>query len=226
VLVVASHPDDEMLGCGATMARMAEGGSEIHILILGEGVTSRQQERDPAAVSEELAKLHADVQRAAKIVGASSTEVLAFPDNRFDTVPLLDLVKAIERKIDDIRPRIIFTHHANDLNVDHQRTFQAVVTGSRPLEGQSVREIYSCEVPSSTEWQVQPGVRPFAPSQFVEVLGKHIDAKIGAMESYESERRAFPHPRSPEALRALARWRGSSCGAEFAEAFEVVRRLV
>jgi LmbE family N-acetylglucosaminyl deacetylase len=226
VLAVASHPDDEILGCGATMARMSEEGAQVHILIMGEGITSRQDARDRSVVQEELQRLHADVQAAASIVGAVSAEVLEFPDNRFDSVPLLELVKAVERKKSEVSPTVILTHHANDLNIDHRCTFEAVMTACRPVEDEAVREILSFEVPSSTEWRAPTAGNAFLPVQYVAVTADHVERKISAMEAYGSERRAYPHPRSPEALRALAQWRGCSVGTEYAEAFEVIRKLV
>ncbi|MBM4184030.1 MAG: PIG-L family deacetylase [Gemmatimonadetes bacterium] len=225
-LVIASHPDDEILGCGATMSRWAGDGSEIHILILGEGITSRSERRDPRAVERELEALKADVQRAAKVVGAASAEVLDLPDNRFDSIPLLDIVKRVEEKKRAVRPTVVLTHHGADLNVDHRCTLEAVMTACRPMPGETVQEILSFEVPSSTEWRAPLAANAFLPTQFVHVSSAHVEAKIKAMEAYRSERRASPHPRSPEALRALARWRGACCGSEYAEAFEVLRRIV
>ncbi len=225
VLVVAAHPDDEILGCGATMAKFAEDGYEIHILILGEGITSRQDIRHTESVKTEIHKLHSEVKEAARIIGAKSSEILNFPDNRFDSVDLLDIIKAIEVKKRSIKPQIIFTHHAHDLNIDHQRTFQAVLTACRPMQKETVREIYSFEVSSSTEWQVQTSADVFLPTQYVIVNEKHLEKKIAAIQVYTSEICEYPHPRSPKALKLLMEWRGVNVGAFYAEAFEVVRRI-
>ena len=226
ILVVVAHPDDEILGCGATMARLSEEGNEIHILILGEGITSRQDIREPEAAESELHKLHLHVREAASIVGAKSSQVLNFPDNRFDSVALLDIIKAVEKKKEEISPEIVLTHHAGDLNIDHQRTFQAVLTACRPIQGETVKEIYAFEVPSSTEWQAQTSENAFLPTQYVAIKEKHLDTKVAAMQVYASECREYPHPRSPEALRLLAKWSGVNVGMLYAEAFEVIRRIV
>ena len=144
------------------------------------------------------------------------------PDNRFDTVPLLDVIKIIEKLIEQLQPRIIYTHHGSDLNIDHAIVHRAVLTATRPLAGCSVREIYAFEVASSTEWafgQFQPA---FQPNVFVDISAT-LETKVQALTLYESEARLFPHPRSPEALRAIARRWGSAVGVEAAEAFQLVR---
>jgi LmbE family N-acetylglucosaminyl deacetylase len=144
------------------------------------------------------------------------------PDNRLDTVPLLEVVKLVEDMVDRITPEVIYTHHSGDLNVDHGIIHRAVLTATRPVAGQTVREIYAFEVPSSTEWAFQRLEPSFRPNVFVDIT-RTIDAKIAAIECYKTETREFPHPRSPEALRALAtRW-GSVVGCAAAEAFELVR---
>lgn len=223
VLIVAAHPDDEVLGCGGTMARLAQEGCEVHIAILGEGITSRHAQRDEAD-AKHLSSLHQRAHEAGAKVGAKDVVLFKLPDNRLDTVPLLDMVKLVEDLIQKVQPEVIYTHHAGDLNVDHGLVNRAVLTATRPLSGQSVREIYAFEVPSSTEWafhQLQP---EFRPNVFVDV-SRTLEAKIAGLACYESETREFPHPRSPEALRAIAaRW-GSVAGCRAAEAFELVRSI-
>ena len=223
VLVIAAHPDDEILGCGGTAARLVREGREVHFAILGEGITSRHLDRD-AADSGQLEQLHRQAHAAAAKVGVRNVHLHHLPDNRVDTVPLLDVIKIVEDLIDRIRPEIIYTHHAGDLNVDHGIIHRAVLTATRPIAGQGVREIYAFEVPSSTEWAFQSIEPSFRPNTFVDIT-RSIEAKIAAMECYESEARKFPHPRSPEALRAIAtRW-GSVVGCAAAEAFELVRSI-
>src|SRR3984957_20594621 len=210
VLVIAAHPDDEILGCGATAARLVREGSEVHFAILGEGVTSRHAQRD-AADADQLARLHRQAHAAAAKVGVKQVHLHQLPDNRLDTVPLLDVVKLVEDLVDRIQPEIIYTHHAGDLNVDHEVIHRAVLTATRPIAGQPVREIYAFEVPSSTEWAFQRIEPAFRANVFVDVTAT-VEAKIAAMEFYESEARKFPHPLSQEALRAIAaRW-GSVIG--------------
>jgi LmbE family N-acetylglucosaminyl deacetylase len=223
ILVIAAHPDDEVLGCGGTAARLANEGRDVFFAIMGEGITSRHQQRD-AADGRQLNQLKQHAHAAAKKVGVKDVFLDQLPDNRLDTVPLLEVVKLIEDLVDRIKPEIIYTHHPGDLNIDHGVIHRAVLTATRPMAGQPVREIYAFEVPSSTEWAFQRLEPSFRPNVFVDIT-QTIDAKIAAMECYESEARRFPHPRSPEALRALAtRW-GSVVGCGAAEAFELVRSI-
>ncbi len=223
VLVIAAHPDDEVLGCGATAARLVMEGHEVHFAILGEGLTARhsvQTETD----ARQLAALHRQAHAAAAKVGVKHVVLNKLPDNRLDTVPLLEVIKVVEELIERLKPEVIYTHHAGDLNVDHGVIHRAVLTATRPMSGQVVREIYAFEVPSSTEWAFQRLEPAFRPNVFVDVT-RTLEAKIAAMECYESEARKFPHPRSPEALRAIAmRW-GSVAGCGAAEAFELVRSI-
>jgi len=221
VLVIAAHPDDEVLGCGGTIARLAGEGRAVCIAILGEGVTSRYAQREEADQSAKH-ELQNRAKEAAKLLGVADLLTYQLPDNRFDTLPLLDIVKIVEQLIDRIHPGVIYTHHGGDLNIDHSITFRAVLTATRPLPGCQVKEIYSFEVPSSTEWafhQLQP---VFRPNVFVDISAT-LATKIQAAQAYESERRESPHPRSAEALQAIARRWGSVAGCEAAEAFELIR---
>jgi LmbE family N-acetylglucosaminyl deacetylase len=223
VLVVAAHPDDEVLGCGATMARLALEGHEVHIAIMGEGITSRRSDSNDANTAQ-LALLHRNAKAAGDRVGAKDITLYKLPDNRLDTIALLEVVKLVEEMVEKLRPEVIYTHHPGDLNVDHAVVHRAVLTATRPLVGQTVREIYAFEVPSSTEWAFQQFEPMFRPNVFVDVTGS-LETKIAAMSCYDTESRTFPHPRSPEALRAIAaRW-GSVIGCGAAEAFELVRSI-
>lgn len=221
VLVVAAHPDDEVLGCGATIARLATDGVPVTIAILGEGITSRHDARDDADPGE-VAALRATSERVASSLGAT-VEMFGLPDNRFDTVPLLDVVKIVEDLIARVAPQTIFTHHRGDLNVDHVVLHRAVMTATRPVDAAAVPTVLAFEVPSSSEWAFDQ-FDSFRPTLFVDVEST-LQAKIDAMELYEGEARPFPHPRSPQALEALARRRGSTAGLRAAEAFELVRAI-
>lgn len=221
VLVIAAHPDDEVLGCGATAARLVKEQHQVHFAILGEGLTSRQAKRSDTGASH-LQALHRQARTAAAKLGVNDVVLHNLPDNRLDTVPLLDVVKVVEDLVARIKPLVIYTHHPGDLNVDHGVIHRAVLTATRPMSGQPVREIYAFEVPSSTDWAFGMLQPRFRPNVFVDV-GATLEAKIAAMACYETESRGFPHPRSPEALRAVAtRW-GSVVGCHAAEAFELVR---
>jgi LmbE family N-acetylglucosaminyl deacetylase len=219
VLVVAAHPDDEVLGCGATISRLANEGNDVFIAILGEGVTSRSD-----TGTEGVLKLKEKAIEVAALLGAKEVFTFDFPDNRFDTVALLDIVKQIEELIKKLSPEVVFTHHGGDLNIDHVITHRAVLTATRPLEGSSVKEVYVFEVPSSTEWAFG-SFGSFNPDVFFDA-SVGIECKLKAMEIYDSEARESPHPRSPEILRAISRRWGSAVALEYAEAFETIRRIV
>ncbi|RLC82166.1 MAG: PIG-L family deacetylase [Chloroflexi bacterium] len=220
VLIVAAHPDDEVLGCGGTIPRLAQEGHDIYIAILGEGITSRYDQRDQADQTR-IESLHERSQQVAELLGAKNLFTYELPDNRFDTVPLLDVIKIVEELIERLQPEAIYTHHSGDLNIDHVIVHRAVLTATRPQAGQPVKAIYAFEVPSSTEWAFDQ-FSPFQPNVFVNI-STTLETKIEAMALYESEARSFPHPRSPEALRAIAHRWGSVVGLEAAEAFELVR---
>lgn len=223
ILVVAAHPDDEVLGCGATIARLAEEQHEIKIAILGEGITSRYSDRrlvEPHLIED----LQNCSRRAIKLLGVEEVDYFELPDNRFDTLPLLEITKRVEGLIETFRPELIFTQHPGDLNLDHVLTARAVLTASRPVAGQCAREVYAFEAPSSTEWAFNKTGESFAPNVFYDI-SITLEKKLAAMAEYDSEARPFPHPRSPEALQARARMWGSVAGCPAAEAFELIRAL-
>ena len=217
ILACVAHADDETLGCGGTLAAHAARGDRVHCLIIADGVTSRVGEagtdlrdRDDAAA------------RAMAALGAEAPHRLGFPDQRLDTVSLLDVVQAIERHAAALAPTVVYTHHAEDLNRDHRLVSQAVLTAFRPIPGQTVRAIYGFETLSSTEWAF--AAPAFKPVRFVDIAPT-LDRKMEAIEAYAEEMRDFPHARSREAIRALAALRGCSVGYQAAEAFTVLRQL-
>lgn len=225
-MVVVAHPDDELLGLGATMNRLiGELGVEAHVVILGEGITSRSDSRDTILWEEELATHRRNITAAQTAIGYQSVSLHEFPDNRFDSVALLDLIKVVEREKSSFQPEAIFTHHGGDVNIDHQRTFDAVLTATRPLSYETVKTILTFETPSGTEWRSPSDPRHFIPNVFFEVSEENLEAKIKAMESYEFEKRPFPHPRSSEALRILSQRWGIVVGRPFAEAFMLIRSI-
>jgi N-acetylglucosamine malate deacetylase 1 len=225
VLVVAAHPDDEVLGCGATMARMAAEGRDVHVLILAEGVTSRAAARDRKVHSQELSELGRSAQRANAVLGAASVRILDFPDNRMDGVELLDVIKVIEGDVARHRPALVLTHHRGDLNVDHRVIHDAVLAACRPQPDHPVRQLFFFEVPSSTEWGSPRASEAFVPGCFYDI-GRYLERKVAALAEYASEMREFPHARSIAAVEHLARWRGATVGCGAAEAFEVGRLLI
>lgn len=224
ILVIAAHPDDEVLGCGGTIARLSDEGNKVYISIFGEGITSRYDSRN-LSDKKLLDKLRNHSKEASLILGAQDLIMYDLPDNRFDTVPLLKIVKMIEELILKIKPNIIFTHGSYDLNIDHTILNRAVLTASRPISTHVVREIYTFEIPSSTEWSFNQIGKPFSPNYFVDI-NKTLDKKLEAMKKYKSEIRNFPHPRSTKALRAIAQRWGSCAGFNAAEAFQLVRFML
>ena len=226
IMIVVAHPDDELLGLGATMNRLIkEGNINTHVVILGEGITSRSDSRDPEKWKKELLVHRKNIKQAQESIGYHNVSIHDFPDNRFDTVALLDIIKVIETEKSNFQPDVIFTHHGGDVNIDHQRTFEAVITSCRPMENEKVLNIITFETPSGTEWRASSDPKHFIPNLFFSVNKENLESKIKGMESYEFEKRNYPHPRSPEALKIQAQRWGISIGKEYAEAFQVIRSI-
>ena len=205
------------------MARHAAAGDEVYVAILGEGATSREETRESADLGL-VEGLKRDARNAAAALGLKQVFFSGLPDNRFDTLPLLDVVKVVEKLIADLSPEIIYTHHGGDLNVDHQVVSRAVLTATRPKPGFPVKEVLAFEVLSATDWSFGRIAQPFRPEVFVDIAG-FVDAKLRALSLYPSEVCDFPHPRSLKAVEAAAaRW-GSVAGFHAAEPFELVRSL-
>lgn len=218
ILAVVAHPDDEILGVGGTLCKRAGDGDSVYVLILADGESSRDGGGDTGKINarQEAAK------RAASILDVREVFFSDFPDNRMDSVVLLDIIKVVEQRISKINPDVIYTHHGGDLNVDHRLTFEAVMTASRPIQGGSYpKEIYGFETLSSTEWGVHGG---FEPSVYIDIEDV-FDKKLAALKVYESEMRPFPHPRSYDAVEALAKLRGSTVALNRAEAFACLRNI-
>ncbi len=224
VLVLAAHPDDEVLGCGGTIAWHVDQGHDVAIHLMAEGATSRTNVPDRVAMASELESLRSSARKAADILGASIS-FDSYPDNRMDSVDLLDVVKSVERLIAEIRPDRIYTHHSGDVNIDHRIVHQAAVTACRPVPEQCVRSLLFFETPSSTEWQPATSGEVFAPNWFVSI-DTTIERKREALKAYASEMREFPHSRSLAAINHLACWRGASAGVHAAEAFMLGRTIV
>lgn len=222
ILVVAAHPDDEALGCGATIAQFTNQGHEVHVAFLADGTGSREAglrpSRDVLAHRREAATI------ACTILGACPPLFFDYPDNQMDTVPLLCIVQTVESLVATHSPSMVITHHAGDVNIDHQRTHQAVITACRPQPGHTVQTLLFFETPSSTEWLPSASGTPFVPNWFVDITAT-LHRKLSALQAYKEEMRPWPHPRSVTAVEHLARWRGAMVGIEAAEAFMVGRHL-
>jgi len=224
ILVISAHPDDEILGCGGTIAKHADCGDDVHICLMVEGITSRQEKRNRNIVRTKLEILSEASKNAANILGAKSIQTNQLPDNRLDSMDRLDLIKIIEKYVDVYKPDFVYTHHSGDLNVDHRRLHEAVITACRPLPNFKTRRILSYEVSSSTEWQTASSSMPFNPNWFVNISNQ-LDRKLKALAEYKLEMRDWPHSRSIKAVEHLARLRGSQVGVEAAEAFILLRSL-
>jgi LmbE family N-acetylglucosaminyl deacetylase len=223
VLVVAAHPDDEVLGAGGTMARLSAEGNKLAVLILGEGITSRDDGlRSPTSVTVD--ELLDQSRAAAAVLGVHDVKHAKMPDNRFDSVDLLSIVKLIEAEVQRVEPTLVLTQHGGDVNIDHHLTYRAVLAATRPVSRHPVRSVLAFEVGSSTEWAFQTLAPRFAPQVFFDISAT-LDAKLEALSRYTSEVRPFPHPRSAESVTAQARRWGSAAGVMAAEAFQVVREI-
>ena len=218
VAAIVAHPDDEVLACGGALAQHAAVGHRVRILILATGLTGRGD-----ASAADIERLRGEARRAAEVLGAEGVEFADFPDNAMDSVSLLAVVRRVEAFLEEFPAEAVYTHHCGDLNVDHRVVQQAVLTACRPLSGRGPLELLACEVNSSTEWAAPP-LAAFAPTEFLDV-SVTLETKVRALECYTGEVRVWPHPRSAEGIRALARWRGTQAGFEAAEAFVTLRRI-
>lgn len=222
ILILAAHPDDEVLGCGGTIAKLVDEGATVNVAFVADGVFSRIGEE--SAKQQELTARRTAAQGACAILGVKSVSFGDFPDNRMDTIPLLDITQAVEALIAKHQPEMVFTHHAGDVNIDHRRLHEAVATACRPQQGHPVKTLLCFEVPSSTEWQLPGSAPAFMPNWFVDI-STTLDRKLAALEAYADELRAWPHPRSRQGVEHLAHWRGATVGVDAAEAFILGRQL-
>jgi N-acetylglucosamine malate deacetylase 1 len=222
ILILAAHPDDEVLGCGGTIAKLADGGAIVHVAFLADGVFSRAGGKN--AQQLELTFRRAAAQKACEILGVKSVSFGDFPDNRMDTIPMLDITQAVESLIVKHQPELVFTHHSGDVNIDHRCLHEAVVTACRPQSGHPVKTLLCFEVPSSTEWQLPGSASAFTPNWFIDISAT-LERKCTALESYAAELRSWPHPRSRQGIEHLAHWRGATVGVDAAEAFMLGRKL-
>ena len=225
VLVLAAHPDDEVLGIGGTIAFHSALGDKVYIVIAAEGATSRDAVRDVQSRQADLDELQSASRKAAAELGAISVRFLGFPDNRCDRIDRLDLTKAIEGVVSEFQPHTIYVHHCGDVNVDHRRLHEAAFTACRPQPGYSVKRILSFETVSSTEWAPPGSSQPFLPNVFIDIEA-YWPQKKAALEAYQQEMRPWPYSRSIVAVEHLGRWRGASVGVGMAEALMLLREVV
>tara|TARA_Y100001973_G_C5208104_1_gene343175 strand:+ start:8897 stop:9550 length:654 start_codon:yes stop_codon:yes gene_type:complete len=211
ILVLAAHPDDETLGCGATIAKLADEGNNVNLLTFTDGVGSRGDDGDRNDI----------LGVVQNILGLSSYSYGSFPDNKMDSIPLLDICKFIEENV-DYKPDIIFTHHPDCLNIDHRTVYQATLTAFRPQMGDDVK-IYSYYVPSSTDYNP---LKNFVGNVYHNVVD-YKDIKLECLKKcYNEEMREYPHTRSYENIENLMKVWGSEVGLKYAEKFQLIREVL
>ncbi len=219
ILVIAAHADDEALGCGGTIAKHVSHGDAVELIIMTDGVSARQNnENSEITVRNEMLKA------SSATLGISKIHQFNFPDNQMDSVPLLTIVQAIESVVSQLQPAIIYTHCAQDLNIDHQLTHRATMTACRPLPDSSVNQILCFEVKSGTDWQPS-SLTQFNPNWFNDI-SLYWEKKSQALSHYDKEMMPWPHARSKEAIQALSHARGSQVGVKYAEAFYLERNIL
>ena len=226
-LVVAAHPDDEVLGCGATMARISSNGGTVQTIFLADGESSRflTSEIDSKKVTKRIQDRKIAANSAAMILGSLPPKFFDLPDNRLDTIPILEIAKIIEQEMALFKPNRVITHFSDDINVDHRIVHEAVLIATRPQSEIRIREVICFELPSSTEWRPPGSGQIFSPNLFIDVKGFE-DQKFAALKAYEAEMRPFPHPRSNEAIQALMNWRGATSNLYSSEAFVLARGII
>ena len=212
VLVIAAHPDDELLGSGGTLKKLINHGYKVITVIFAKG---RKEEED---------HIKQAVLKANKHLGIEEIIFLEYPNLLLETFPLHVINKEIESLVAKYEPSMIFTHHYGDINMDHQILFQAVLTAARPLPGRNPMELLCFETVSSSEWSQHTNDKSFKPNYYVDITDT-IDIKLESLQFYDVEMRPFPHPRSYKGVQHLAQVRGMTVGVDHAEAFEIIRRV-
>jgi len=222
ILAVAAHPDDEVLGCGGTIARHVEEGDKVHVIFMADGVSARGEEHLASNVLEER---NQSALKACQILGAETPYFLGLPDNQMDSLTLLDIIQPLEKKLETIKPEVVYTHHHSDLNIDHQLTHRAVMTACRPVPDQCVKQILAFEVVSSTEWALGSEA-VFTPNYFVTLSSWQVESKLLALQAYQQELREYPHARSIKSVESLLQARGASVGQKYCEGFQLIRAIL
>ena len=234
ILVIAAHPDDEVLGMGGLLKKFSKKENDIKIVFLATGILARRSSDYLNStkynisnnlkndMEEQIFQLQKDTKKALSVLGIKRIQFEDFPDNEMDKISNLEITKRIESIIGEYRPDTVYTHSQYDINVDHRRIYESTITATRQKKNSIVKQVISFEVPSSTEWYFP---QKFSPNIFVDI-SKELKFKLKAMQYYKNELMEFPHPRSIEALEIIAKRWGTVCGFHAAEAFSLVRSLV
>lgn len=224
ILVVAAHPDDEVLGCGGTLGRAIAHGATVSVLFLGEGVAARF---DAGKYDGDEYKRQSRIRNEGALKALESLQISDVHFNtryccQFDQYPFLELVKEIEREMTRFQPTMLFTHNPIEVNIDHRLTYLAVENACRPTRSVVPKEIYTFEIVCSGGWTF---AESFKPNIYVDI-SQYWEAKLKAWRCYEGEERPFPFPRCSKGLEVLAQYRGMAVGLEYAEAFKLVRKII
>lgn len=222
VLIIAAHPDDEILGCGGLISKHQALGVTFKILFIGEGSTCRF--REPESNEALMAIKHRNLSaiRALKSLGVMDVEFNNLPCGRLDQVPIISMNIIIENAINAFLPDTVITHSFYDANNDHKIVFKATIMATRPSAQNIVSKVMSYEVLSSSEWAY---AQTFAPNYFEELTERDVDSKWQALSYYETETKDYPFPRSRDGIKTLAMMRGMQSGVKFAEAFHLIREF-
>jgi LmbE family N-acetylglucosaminyl deacetylase len=218
ILVLATHPDDEVLGCGGAIARHTARGDRVEVVIVTRGAPELYTAEQVSALRQELHAAHS-------ILGVAVAHFLDFPAPKLDQVPQHELADSIAARIREYRPETVYFPHRGDLHSDHRAVFQAALVAARPIGEQSVRRLLSYETLSETEWSAPIGEEAFLPNVFIDIA-EYLEKKKQAMAAYRSQLKEFPHPRSLQSMESLARVRGGTAGFTAAEAFQMIRELI
>ena len=218
ILVIAPHPDDEVLGVGGTIANHGKNGDEVHLCVVTRAYP-------PEWTEEVIGIKRQEVNEASGILGIKGTSFLDLPTVKLDTLPQKELNHAIARVVDAVKPDVVYLPHKGDLNRDHRLVFEAALVALRPLAGNTVSRILCYETLSETEWGIPDAESVFIPNVYIDITNT-LDTKLAALSAYASELKEYPHPRSLEMLKTLAQKRGSEVGIAAAEAFMLVREII
>ena len=222
ILIVAAHPDDEILGCGGTMSKHVSKGDDVSVIFLTNGVSSRKQSK--ATMNKNIIRRKNAAIKASKIIGVNKPHFLNFSDNQLDKHPLLKIIQSIEKLIVRIKPHTIYTHFNNDLNIDHQITSNAVITACRPQKKNTVKKILFFEIPNGLHGKSAKMKNILILLEFEDITDQ-AGIKILAIKAYKDELVKWPHPRSLKGIQSLANWRGASVGYKAAEGFILGRKI-
>ena len=223
VLVIAAHPDDEVLGMGGTIAKLIAEGNAVNVLIVTDGSSS--QYRDADNLKEIIEAKKQETRRCADILGVKDVYYGGLPDMKLDCTPHVEINQVIEKVVDKLKPDAVFTHFWGDVNADHQNVYRSTLVAVRPMMGQVVKELYCYRVPSATEWTPNKADTMFMPNYFVDIE-KYAEQKYKAFACYSTEQRDYPHPRSVQYLRETDKAAGLRVGLLVAEEFVLLRKLV